>query len=286
VRHNQFDGFIELYCQTKRIFSSILAQDKPLNLLKSNYQAKMAPDSGRLRVGSRDALVSILFVLHTAVPWERLPNELAGCSGMTCWRRLRARQDAGLWDEIYRHMLERLALAGEIDWSRASIDSSSVAAKKRGDAIGPNPTDRGKPGTKRHIVVDRRGIPLAVVLTGANRHDSKVLAAAVDAIKPVRSRHGRPRRRPAKLHADKAYDHAFCRCELRSRHIVPRIARHGVESSAHLGKHRWVVERTFAWTNQFRRLVIRYERPADLYQAFLVLAAAIICFRTLTQGFC
>lgn len=106
-------------------------------------------------------------------------------------------------------------------------------------------------------MVDRRGVPLAVVLTGANRHDSKVLAAAVDAIEPVRGRRGPPRRRPDKLHADKAYDHGFCRRELRSRNIVPRIARRGVESSAHLGEHRWVVERTFAWINQFRRLVIR-----------------------------
>lgn len=88
------------------------------------------PKGGRPRVGSREALVGILFVLYTAIPWERLPYEVAGCSGMTCWRRLRAWQDAGLWDEIHRNMLERLALAGEIDWSRASIDSSSVAAKK------------------------------------------------------------------------------------------------------------------------------------------------------------
>lgn len=92
-------------------------------------------EGGRPRIGSREALVGILFVLYTAIPWERLPFEVAGCSGMTCWRRLRAWQDAGLWDEIHRHMLERLALerlavAGEIDWSRASIDSSSVAAKK------------------------------------------------------------------------------------------------------------------------------------------------------------
>jgi IS5 family transposase len=107
----------------------------------------------------------------------------------------------------------------------------------------------------------------------------------VDAIKPVRQRLGRPRKRPAKLHADKGYDHAFCRRELRSRNIAPRIARRGVESSAHLGKHRWVVERTFAWINQFRRLVVRYERHADLYRAFLVLSAAIICFRAL-QRFC
>jgi transposase len=131
-------------------------------------------------------------------------------------------------------------------------------------------------------VVDRRGLPLAVVLTGANRHDSMALTAVVDAIHPVRQRRGRPRRRPDKLHADKGYDFDRCRKDLRKRGITPRIARRGIDSSERLGKHRWVVERTFAWINQFRRLAIRYERHADLYRAFLMLAAAIICFRAIT----
>jgi transposase len=68
--------------------------------------------------------------------------------------------------------------------------------------------------------------------------------------------------------------------------VIPRIARRGVESSAHLGRHRWVVEGAFAWINQFRRLIVRYERHADLYRAFLVLAAAIICFRAMKAEFC
>ena len=88
------------------------------------------PKGGRPPVEAREALIGILFVLDTAIPWERLPFEVAGCSGMTCWRRLRAWQDAGLWDRLHRHMLDRLNLAGEIDWSRASVDSSSVAAKR------------------------------------------------------------------------------------------------------------------------------------------------------------
>jgi transposase len=88
------------------------------------------PKGGRPPVEARDALIGILFVLYTAIPWERLPFEVAGCSGMTCWRRLRAWQDAGVWDLIHRHMLDRLNLAGEIDWSRASVDSSSIPAKK------------------------------------------------------------------------------------------------------------------------------------------------------------
>jgi transposase len=111
------------------------------------------------------------------------------------------------------------------------------------------------------------------------------LNAVVDAVHPVRQRRGRPRKRPRKLHADKGYDYDRCRRDLRARGITPRIARRGIESSKQLGRHRWVVERTFAWVNQFRRLIVRYERQADLYRAFLVLAAAIICFRSLKR-FC
>src|SRR6202048_5416539 len=83
--------------------------------------------------------------------------------------------------------------------------------EKGGSGTGPNPTDRGKPGTKRHLVTDRRGIPLAFLLTGANVHDSVPFEELLDAIPPVAGKLGRPRRRPEKLHADKAYDHRRCR---------------------------------------------------------------------------
>lgn len=95
------------------------------------------PKGGRPPVGSREALIGILFVLYAAIPWERLPFEVAGCSGMTCWRRLRAWQESGLWDRLHRHMLDRLNLAGQIDWSRACVDASSVPAKKGGTPSAP-----------------------------------------------------------------------------------------------------------------------------------------------------
>jgi transposase len=96
---------------------------------------------------------------------------------------------------------------------------------------------------------------------------------------------GRPRRRPAKLHGDKAYDHRFRRRACRRRHIAPRIARRGLDSSERLGRHRRVAERTPAWLNRFRRLTIRYERRADIHQAVLTLGCRMICFRQL-QRFC
>ena len=134
-------------------------------------------------------------------------------------------------------------------------------------------------------MVDRAGIPLAALLSGANRHDSVVFEAVIDAIPLTKTPSGQRRKRPAKLHADKGYDYPRCRRALRQRHIRIRIARKEIDSRARLGRHRWVVERTLAWLNRFRRLTVRYERRADIHYAFLTLGCCLICFATLQKGF-
>ena len=113
-----------------------------------------------------------------------------------------------------------------------------------------------------------------------------MLAEMVDAIRPIRQAVGRPRKRPAKLHADKGYDYERCRKVLRKRRIGDRIARKGIETSQKLGRHRWVVERTIAWFSRFRRLTIRYDRRADIHEAFTTLAAALITLRFCERWFC
>ena len=135
-------------------------------------------------------------------------------------------------------------------------------------------------------MVDANGTPLSCVLSGANRHDSQMVEQALDAIPSVRTgRRGAPRFRPHKLHADKGYDSAKCREQLRQAGIVPRIARRGIESSQKLGRYRWVVERTFAWLNRFRRLKVRYERRDDIHLAFVLLGCALITWKQV-QRFC
>lgn len=108
----------------------------------------------------------------------------------------------------------------------------------RGEKTGPNPTDRGKRGSKHHLVVDGAGIPLAMRHTAANVHDSRMLEELVDAVVSIRhpkGSPGRPRKRPEKLYADKGYDFRRCRDQ---RGIEARISRRGIDTSERLGQHR------------------------------------------------
>ncbi|MCA1730264.1 MAG: IS5 family transposase, partial [Actinobacteria bacterium] len=167
--------------------------------------------------------------------------------------------------------------ADEIDWERASLDSASVAAK-RGAKRSARTRRTGANRARSATFSDRKGVPLAVVLTGANVHDSNIFEELVDAIEPIK----RPGRgRPRKLHAGKAYDAKKCRQALRKRGIKSRIARKGKESSERLGRHRWVVERTLAWMASYRRLAVRYERRANIHEAFLHLGWSLICLNYL-----
>lgn len=126
---------------------------------------------------------------------------------------------------------------------------------------------------------------LTVDVGAANRHESLMLALRLDAMPAVCGRAGRPRRRPRKLHADKAYDHRRCREAGRLRGITPRIARRGIEANERLGRDRWVVERTLGWLTSFRKLTIRYARRAEIHLAFLILGCAPICFNRLHHEF-
>jgi transposase len=135
------------------------------------------------------------------------------------------------------------------------------------------------------VLNDRQGIPLAVGLSAANCADSLTLAALLDTVPPIPRPLGRPRRRPAKLHADKSYDARHCREACRRRGITPRIARRGIESKERLGRYRWVVERDFAWLSRLRRLRVRDDRLADIHLAFLQLGCALICFNFWTHRF-
>jgi transposase len=141
--------------------------------------------AGRPRVPDRQALCGILFVLHTGIQWEYLPQELGFGSGMTCWRRLAAWNEAGVWDRLHVVLLRKLRAAKQLDWSRAVIDSSHVRAARRGPKADPSPVDRARPGSKHHVLVDGQGIPLAVSLTGGNWNDVTQLLPLVSKVPSV-----------------------------------------------------------------------------------------------------
>ncbi len=157
------------------------------------------------------------------------------------------------------------------------------ASPQRGDLTGPNPVDRGKKGSKIHLITERTGLPLSVGISGANLRDSQALEPLVRGIPPIRSRRGPRRRRPGKLHADKGYDYDHLRRWLRGRGITHHIARRGIESSTRLGRHRWTIERTMSWLASCRRLHRRYERKSDHFLAFTSIACTLICYRRLTK---
>ena len=147
---------------------------------------------------------------------------------------------------------------------------------------GPSPVDRARTGSKHHLLVDSGGVPLAITLTGGQRNDVTQLLPLIDGVAPVRGKPGRPRQRAERLLADRGYDHDKYRRELWARGVKPVIARRGVEHGSGLGHERWVVERTFAWLHNFRRLRTRYERRAELHLAFMHLGCAAICQRMLS----
>ena len=155
-----------------------------------------------------------------------------------------------------------------------------------GAKTGPNPTDRGKNGSKRHLIVDGQGIPLAIDHTGANVHDSEMAIALVDAIPPIKQPCGRPRKRPDEVLADRAYDaEEKIRKPLRQRKTTPLIAKRSTENGSGLGRFRYVVEAAFAWLFNQRRLRVRYEKRDDIHQAFLIIGCFLICWRRILQ-FC
>ena len=127
-------------------------------------------------------------------------------------------------------------------------------------------------------------MPVSVTLTGANRNDVTQLLPLVDAIAPIRGTRGRPLRKPKVIYADRGYDSESHRERLRDRGIKPVIAKRRTEHGSGLGKFRWVVERTHSWLHNCRRLRIRFDRRADIHEAFLKLACSLVCWNTLKRA--
>jgi putative transposase len=150
--------------------------------------------------------------------------------------------------------------------------------------VGKNPTDRGKQGVKKSLLVEAEGGPLAVAISGANTHDSQLLAVTLDAI--VVERPQPSEQAPQNLSLDKAYDNQAVEEILSKRGYTPHIRRIGEEKRDEKGEkthpaRRWVVERTFGWLSRWRGILVRHDKKANNYLAIVKLACGLLWFRRL-----
>ena len=163
------------------------------------------PNGGRPRVPDRAGLTGILFVLRSGLPWQMLPQELGCGAGMTCWRRLRDWQLAGVWDLIHFAMLDWLARHDQIDWSRAVVDSCSVRAVYGGTQTGPNPTRscQARKQAPSDLRRARRTARRSFDRCSPARLERSVAACRCDSL--LQGERGRPRSRPDCVLGDRAY---------------------------------------------------------------------------------
>jgi transposase len=239
-----------------------------------------SPKGGRPPVPHRACLEGIIFVLKTGMPWQMLPTELG------------VRQRQHLLAAVPRlDAVGGLARTAPTAGARARPTRSDQpgtcghrqrldVGAQRGAHAGPNPTDHGKNGCKRHRVTDAEGIPLVVRTGPANQPDAELALEMLDAIPPGSGPKGRPRRRPKAFQGDGAYGIKALIAAVVQRRVGSLLAPYGKARKEHgsgLGKIRSVVERSLSWMGTFRRLKLCYERFGEHFQAFHEMAACLIC---------
>jgi putative transposase len=257
--------------------------------LWKRFEKILPPDKAPGTVGhpaipNRQVMNGILHVLRTGCQWKSLKTAWFGASS-SIHDRFQAWRRAGLFQKIFKALVEFYHRRKRIKWHWQSIDSKSVPAPLGGPKTGKNPTDRAKLGSKRHILVDGRGAPLAVVISGANAHDKTCAVEVLDSIIVPR-----PQTHYCVHHfcADKGYDYEDIRQAATERHYKVHIARRGViveeipEKKRHPAR-RWVVERTLSWQNDFRSLRVRWSKNPENWLALNHLACALVLWQMATR---
>jgi putative transposase len=258
---------------------------------------KKAPKrGGRPRASDRAVINGIWYVLWTGCQWKAVHRDWFGVSSSVIHERFQSWTRMGIFEKLMKKMVEYYAKErGGIGWRWQSIDSKSCAAPLGGSQTGKNPTDRGKLGAKINLMVDQRGAPLSVVLTGANRHDK---ISAIDLIGCVLVK--RPAHREQHLCADKAYDatdlREFVASEGYTAHIkVNPRRRAGCSDEEDLQQkesawekthpaRRWVVERTISWLTKRRGLRTRWSKKSENWLALIQLACAHVLLNLAVFG--
>jgi len=236
---------------------------------------------GRPPADPRQVLAGILYVLRTGCQWNAAPKEFG--SGKTLHRYFQHWSRARVFKRMWRAGLQEYDEVKGLEWKWQAADGAITKAPLGGQATGKNPVDRAKRGTKRSLLVEAKGVPLAIEVGPANRHDVKMLAATLDGI--VVERPEPSEQAGQNLCLDKGYAGEPSQREGQARgydvHVPDKVnakqkrKRKGGRRKA----RRWVVEVTHSWLNRFRRLLVRWEKKKANYLSMLYFACAIICWR-------
>lgn len=238
------------------------------------------PKGGRPRVDRRRVMDGIYYRLRTGCQWKAIPRSLV--AGSTAHDYFQAWQAAGVFYRLWHEALKLYDDKVGIEWLWQALDGAMTKAPLGGEATGRNPTDRGKQGVKRSLLSDGRGVPLAVAVEGANRHDMKLVGPTLYQIAIARPEPSEEY--PQNLSMDKGYDYEPVRELLAQWGYTAHIRSRGQEKQQKqtvpgYRARRWVVERSHSWLNRFRALLIRWEKQVDNYLALLHLACAFITLR-------
>ncbi|WP_150081036.1 IS5 family transposase [Chlorobium phaeobacteroides] len=242
-----------------------------------NKEYKRKSGGGRKPIPSRKIFEGIMFVLRTGCQWQALPKERFG-SPSAIYTHFARWQRKGFFLALWQKGLAEYDDMEGIAWTWQSIDGAMTKAPLAQETVGRNPTDRGKNGTKRHILVDGRGVPLSIVVTGANRHDVTQLKAVLENIVVKRPESEQ------NLCADKGYQGKPALLIILSEHYIPHVKQFNEEvqekkDNPNYKPRRWVVEVSHSWFNRFRKILVRFEKLNERYEALLFMAASIIALR-------
>jgi transposase len=246
-------------------------------------EKEIGAEGGRRPKSHHVVLKVIWFVLVTSCRWKDVPKEM-GCCGETARTRLQGWERAGIWDQLHHLLLKMLNQEHQLHLETVIIDTTHVRAFGGGDATGPSPVDRGKKGTKYTLLVDRDGVPLVIRAVPANRSDQLEILPAVVSFPAVGGKPGRPLTHPKELYADAGFDCEATRGILRWLGIEPHIRHRTGDHGSHLGRVRWVVERTISWVKGLRRMRVRYDRATTSINAWTSIAAAVVCLHILMEA--
>jgi len=241
--------------------------------------------TGRPRENRRRILDGLIFHFRTGCQWNHIPRVYGDDS--TIHRTFQHWQQLGLFEKIWAMLVEECEELGKVDWKWQAVDTVMGKARWGGDQIGPNPTDRAKNGTKRSMLTDAGGGPLAVVVAPANVHDTKLLERTIDAI--VVECPEPTKKNPQHLCLDKAYDNPTGEQAVSKYGYVGHVRRIGEElldlpKKKKYPARRWVVERTQAWLSKCRGILVRYEKKSANYLALVQFACSLLWYRRLAYS--